>query len=84
MHPKYIPTDDALGTCVVSSADEFRAYADECFGWARTAKTDREREIFIQMAQTWLAAALRAGSTRRTHRDSERAQSPQMSVGDGE
>ena len=51
-----------LGTCVVSSAEQYRAYADECFGWARTAKTKREREIFIQMAQTWLAAAVRAGA----------------------
>lgn len=50
------------GTCVVSLADQYRAYADECFGWARTAETDREREIFIQMAQTWLAAAVRAAT----------------------
>jgi hypothetical protein len=46
----------------VASAEEYRAYADECFGWARTAKTEREREIFIQMGQTWLAAAVRAGA----------------------
>jgi hypothetical protein len=45
----------------VSSAEQYRSYADECFGWARTAKTAREREIFIQMAQTWLTAAVRAG-----------------------
>ena len=45
----------------MSLAEQYRAYADECFGWARTAKTEREREIFIQMAQTWLAAAVRAG-----------------------
>jgi hypothetical protein len=45
----------------VSLAEKYRGYADECLGWARTAKTDREREIFVQMAQTWLAAAVRAG-----------------------
>jgi hypothetical protein len=50
----------------VASAEEYRAYADECFGWARTAKTKREREIFIQMAQTWLAAA-GASRCRRTY-----------------
>ena len=44
----------------MSTADEYRAYADECFGWAKTSKTDREREIFLQMAQTWLAASVRA------------------------
>ncbi|MGA9890960.1 MAG: hypothetical protein WBE48_16205 [Xanthobacteraceae bacterium] len=54
--------NDALGTCVVSLAEQYRSHADECFGWARTAKTAREREIFIQMAQTWLAAAVRAGA----------------------
>jgi hypothetical protein len=42
----------------VSTADEYRSYADECIGWAKSAKTDRERQIFIQMAETWLRAAV--------------------------
>lgn len=50
----------------MATAEEYRAFADECFGWARTAKTKREREIFIQMAQTWLAAAVRAGAAEPT------------------
>jgi hypothetical protein len=29
-------------------------------GWARTAKSKREREVFMQMAETWFAAALLA------------------------
>ena len=29
-------------------------------GWARMAKSKREREIFMQMAETWSAAALLA------------------------
>jgi hypothetical protein len=33
-----------------------RQVSDE---WARTAKTDREREIFLQMARTWIEAAQR-------------------------
>ena len=40
------------------SVNEYRDYADECMGWAKTAKSDRERAIFIQMAQTWLDAAI--------------------------
>jgi len=44
----------------VSSAEEYQAYADECLGWAKTAQTEREREIFLQMAKTWIAAALLA------------------------
>jgi hypothetical protein len=48
----------------VSSAKEFRANADEHFGWAKTARTNREREIFLQMAKLWLEAA--AGADART------------------
>ncbi len=43
----------------MDTPDHYRAYAEECLGWARTAKTDREREIFIEMARTWLKAAAR-------------------------
>jgi hypothetical protein len=42
---------------VVASVNEFRANAEECIGWARTARTDRERRIFLQMAQAWMEAA---------------------------
>ena len=35
------------------SAHEFYDYADEHFGWAETAKTERERAIFLQMAAAW-------------------------------
>jgi hypothetical protein len=45
--------------CVVASANEFRENAEECSGWARTARTDRERRIFLQMAQAWTEAAAR-------------------------
>jgi hypothetical protein len=41
----------------VSSAKEFREYADECLGWAKAAKSDKERRTFLQMAQAWLEAA---------------------------
>ena len=39
------------------SAHEFYDYADEHFGWAETAKTERERAIFLQMAAAWLEVA---------------------------
>jgi hypothetical protein len=29
--------------------------------WARSARCDREREIFLQMAQTWFEAARAVG-----------------------
>jgi hypothetical protein len=46
---------------VVSSSkpNEFRENADECLGWAKTACSDRERQIFLQMAEAWLEAAAR-------------------------
>jgi hypothetical protein len=43
----------------MSSAKEFREYARECLDWAKTARTERERAIFMQMAETWIDAALR-------------------------
>jgi hypothetical protein len=41
------------------TAKEFREYAEEHFGWAKTARSDRERQTFQQMAQAWLEAAAR-------------------------
>ena len=41
------------------SAQDFYDYADEHFGWAETARTERERAIFFQMATTWLEVAQR-------------------------
>jgi hypothetical protein len=41
----------------VSSAEEFYKNADEHFRWAESAKTDRERAIFLQMAAAWLKVA---------------------------
>ena len=42
----------------MAAAQEFHDYADEHFGWAETAKTERERAIFMQMAAAWLEVAL--------------------------
>ena len=41
------------------SAEKFYDYADEHFGWAETAKTERERAILLQMAAAWLEVAQR-------------------------
>jgi hypothetical protein len=45
---------------IMTTPKEYREYADECFGWAKTARSDRERDIFLQMAEIWLEAAIRA------------------------
>ena len=39
------------------TAKEFREYAEEHFGWAKTARSAKERQTFLQMAQAWLEAA---------------------------
>jgi hypothetical protein len=39
------------------SEKDYLKYADECMGWAKTARTDKERQIFVEMASTWLRAA---------------------------
>lgn len=44
----------------MATSKEYRQYADECFGWAKSAKSDSAREIFLQMAETWLEAAILA------------------------
>jgi hypothetical protein len=41
----------------MSLSHDFYDYADEHFGWAETARTERERSIFLQMAAAWLEAA---------------------------
>jgi hypothetical protein len=50
----------------VSTAEEYRSYAEECLGWARAAKSESERAIFIQMSKTWFAAAIRASARDRS------------------
>lgn len=42
----------------VLSLKKFQDFADECLGWAKTAKSDNERDVFLQMAQFWLEAAM--------------------------
>ena len=45
------------------SVEEYRQYADECLGWAKQAKTDSERDLFIEMAEDWLRAATLLGAS---------------------
>jgi hypothetical protein len=39
------------------SPTEYRKFAQECLEWAKTARSDRERDIFLQMSETWIVAA---------------------------
>lgn len=46
----------------MASAKECRENAHECLGWAMTAKSDNEREIFLEMARSWKKAAIQSAA----------------------
>ena len=48
----------------MSPSYDYSEFAEECLVWARTAKSPKERAIFLQMAQTWLEAATAQVSSR--------------------
>jgi hypothetical protein len=55
------------------SSKEYREFADESMHWARTARSEREKGIFMQMAEAWQEAAhLAERREARQHQD-ERA-----------
>jgi len=52
----------------VASAKEYRDNAQECQEWARSARSDRERAIFLQMERMWIDAAERWEARNKDHR----------------
>jgi hypothetical protein len=49
---------DVFGERIMPSENEYREYAQECVQWAATAKTEKERQIFLEMANAWTRVAL--------------------------
>jgi hypothetical protein len=41
----------------MSTPDDYRAMAEECFRWARQAQTEDKRQAYLDVARTWLEAA---------------------------
>jgi hypothetical protein len=41
----------------MTTPNEYRQFAEECFKWAKRAKSDEERETLLDMANTWMQAA---------------------------
>ncbi len=41
----------------MTTAQDYRRYAEECLRWAREAKTDIERQQLLEIANTWIQAA---------------------------
>jgi hypothetical protein len=42
---------------IMSTSDDYRAMAEECFRWARQALTEDKRQAYLDVARTWLEAA---------------------------
>jgi hypothetical protein len=62
------------------SVEEYRQYAEECLGWAKHAKTDTERDLFLKMAEDWLRAATLLGASVTRPTCSESAAPPLAAV----
>jgi hypothetical protein len=45
----------------MTSATEFRQFAEECLRSAELAKTEQERKAFLDMARAWTQAAVGTG-----------------------
>jgi hypothetical protein len=44
----------------MTTAAEYRKRAEECFGWAHTARDERVREQYASLGKVWLECAARA------------------------
>jgi hypothetical protein len=47
----------------MSTADEFRQYAEEAIRGAKQSKTAKEKKALIELARTWTQAAVQIEST---------------------
>ena len=48
---------------MAASPNEFREFAQECLRWAGDTKSQRHRQVLLEMARTWLQAALELESS---------------------
>jgi len=43
---------------MAASPTDFREFAQECLRWAGDTKSDRHRQVLLEMARTWIQAAV--------------------------
>ena len=43
---------------MAATPQEFRDFAQECLRWAGETKSDRHRQVLLEMARTWIQAAV--------------------------
>jgi hypothetical protein len=42
----------------MSESDQFRQYAEEALLWVAQSKTEREKQLLLELARTWTEAAV--------------------------
>jgi hypothetical protein len=42
---------------MITSSEEYRQYAEECFRWARETPDEAQQQLFLEMARVWAQAA---------------------------
>jgi hypothetical protein len=47
----------------MSETDQFRQYAEEAMRWVRQSKTEKEKQVLIELARTWTQAAAKSERT---------------------
>jgi hypothetical protein len=50
----------------MSETSQFRQYADEAMNWAIQSKTEKEKATLLELARTWMRAAIANGSQLQT------------------
>jgi hypothetical protein len=43
---------------MAASPEEFREFAEECLRWADETKSERHRQVLLDMAKAWMQAAV--------------------------
>jgi hypothetical protein len=47
----------------MSESDQFLNYAEEALLWVSQSKTEREKQLLLELACTWTLAAVESGRT---------------------
>jgi len=56
--PVALPPVTHAERAMATSPEEFREFAQECLRWADETKSERHRQVLLEMARTWIEAAL--------------------------
>jgi hypothetical protein len=51
-------TDVVGDTCIMTTKAEYQHYSRECLQWAARVETEKERQVFLKMADAWTRIAL--------------------------